>query len=111
MSGNQVVGCCVHVTAILLSFGIVSNNLKNGLSKIESPAKHLINLFVNIENKDKPNKPQYVKHRRRFLKLATPKVKTIDSSSDSILSSDGETTEIETCEKDFEIFRLKKTEK
>jgi hypothetical protein len=111
MSGKQVVGCCVHVTAILLYFGIVKNNLKNGLAKIESPAKHLINLLVNIDNKDKPNKPRYVKHRRRFLKLATPKVKTIDSSSDSILSSDGETTEIETCEKDFEIFQLKKTEK
>ncbi len=32
MSGKQVVGRCVHVTAILLYFGIVSNNLKNGLA-------------------------------------------------------------------------------
>ncbi len=50
-----------------------------------------------------------MKLRRRFLKFATPKVETIDSSSDSIISSDGETTEIE-CEKIIVIFQQKNWE-
>ena len=73
MSGKQVVGCCVHVTAVLLYLGNVRNNLKSNSSRIESPGKHLIDLLVNIEKKDKPNSPRYVKNRRRFLKCLSQK--------------------------------------
>ena len=92
MSGKQVVGCCVHVTAVLLYLGNVRNNLKSNSSRIESPGKHLIDLLVNIEKKDKPNSPRYVKSRRRFLKCISAKDETTDSSSDSIISSDDEET-------------------
>jgi hypothetical protein len=70
----------------------VRNNLKSNLSRIESPGKHLIDLLVNIEKKDKPNSPRYVKNQRRFIKCISAKDETTDSSSDSIISSDDEET-------------------
>ncbi len=68
------------------------NNIKRNSSRIESPGKHLIDLLVNIEKKDKLNSPRYVENQRRFLKCISVKDETTDSSSDSIISSDDEET-------------------
>ena len=87
LSGKQVVGCCVHVTAVLFYLGHVKNNLfKPGI--VSSPAKYLNQILVNIDKKEISNKPRYVRNKRNYFKAFKNKEKYPTSFSDSEISSD-----------------------
>ncbi len=85
--GKQVVGFCVLVTAVLFYLMHVKNNLFiPGI--VSSPAKYLNQILVNIDNKEIPNNPRYVRNKRNYFKAIRNKENYPTSSSDSEISSD-----------------------
>lgn len=59
MSGRKVVGCCVHVAAVI-SF------LSYEKYFFTSPKAQFLNeVFIDMEKKQKPNQPNYVRNKRK----------------------------------------------
>jgi hypothetical protein len=58
-SGRKQVGCCIH-SAVLIYY--LSNSK---YKEIHLPGEHLMSILVDMNRKDLPNQPRYVRHKRR----------------------------------------------
>ena len=59
-SGLRVIGCCVHVASVIC---FLSNFKYKQLIKL--PGEHLNSIFINSKLLDLPNKPRYVRLKRK----------------------------------------------
>ncbi|CAF0938030.1 unnamed protein product [Brachionus calyciflorus] len=85
LSGKKVVGCCSHVAALIYYLGYAKYR------EMIFPADGLNKIFIDMENKESPNKPRYFRNKRRKIKESSSES---DSESDSGSDSKSIYTEI-----------------
>lgn len=73
-----MVGCCIHVAAILYYLGYAKNKIAENPENIKIPGTHLNSIFVDTSQSVNANSPEYVRHRRR---------KNVLHESESIISN------------------------
>lgn len=76
-SGLKMIGCCVHVAMLIYYLSIAQ------YEELRFPANHLRSIFIDLDKKEQPNKPRYVRHKRLKLQIKESTVESSSSESDS----------------------------
>ncbi len=58
-SGRKQVGCCIHSAVLILYLSHAQYH------DLFLPGQHLMSVLVDLDKKESPNKPRYVRHKRR----------------------------------------------
>lgn len=75
-SGLKVAGCCTHVATVIFYFSYAR------FYSFRLPGEHLNSIFINKQEKQAPNKPKYIRHKRSAdKKIETEHEIEINSSS------------------------------